>query len=152
MKVRLHFSESDALSQVDALVVERADGSAQRRVVVSLRGKPEEPILRLEGVSTREGAEALTGALLWIERTSLPALVDGEYYLVDLVGCDVFAPDGETRIGRVTGVRPDPSVDTALIALKDGRAVELPLVDAFVGRVDTTGRRLELASEDGLID
>ncbi len=50
---------------------------------------------------TREGAQALRGLRLYIERDRLPPAEDeDEFYLVDLIGLEVVSPSGEA-IGRV---------------------------------------------------
>lgn len=149
LKLRLDFEGSRALHDVEQIVVVSRRGEAARRAVESVRGSAKGLIVALEGVDTREDADALRGATVWVSRQSQPPLEPGEYYLVDLVGCDVvFA--GQV-MARVKQVRPDPSVDTMVIELEDGTIAEVPIVDAWVGEVDVEARRVELLSEDGII-
>ena len=51
-------------------------------------------VVRLEGVSTREAAAALTGRQIEIERSRLPQAAPGTWYQVDLVGCRVVNEEG----------------------------------------------------------
>jgi ribosomal 30S subunit maturation factor RimM len=76
-------------------------------------------------------------------------LAAGEYYLSDLVGAEVVAPDGV--VGKVVELGLHPSVDTLIIETADGTRVEQPMVETWVKSVDTTGGRVELSSRDGLI-
>lgn len=149
LKVRLDYEGSRALDGAQSVVVVPRRGEAERRTVESVRGNAKGLILALEGVETREDADALRGAVLWVSRESQPPLAPGEYYLVDLVGCDVVLA-GQV-MARVKQVRPDPSVDTMVIELADGALGEVPIVDAWVGEVDIARRRVELLSEDGII-
>jgi ribosomal 30S subunit maturation factor RimM len=48
-------------------------------------------------------------------------------------------------------VRPDPSVDTMILTMNDGSRAEVPIVDAWVGEVDTTDRTVKLLNDDGII-
>jgi len=149
VKLHLHFEGSTSLDAVEYVVLEPEKGPAQRLQLESVRGSAKGPILAFVDVAGREGAEALRGAKVWIERAAAPPLEDGEYYLVDLVGCDVSL-EGKS-IAKVTGVRPDPSVDTMILKLMDGEVAEVPIVEAWVGEVDVNAKTVELLSEDGLI-
>jgi 16S rRNA processing protein RimM len=149
LKVHLHFEDSTALQECESVVVEPTQGKAQRYSVESLRGSAKGPILALAGVQGREAADALRGAKLWVERDAVEPLAEGEYFLVDLPGSEVEY-EGEV-IATVTGVRPDPSVDTMLVEMKDGTAAEIPILDIWVGDVDTDKKRVQLLSLDGII-
>src|SRR5690606_39102777 len=123
--------------------------------ITSVRATGKGVLLGLEGVTDCDGAEALRGYRLFVERAALPPLEPGEYYLADLVGCAVElsagAEGGPRKIGVVRQVRPDPSVDTLVIEAPDGGLVEQPLGDSWVASVDVASRRVELSNEDGLI-
>lgn len=149
LKVHLHFEGSESLWEVDEVIIERPSGKRQTMKVEAVRGTSKIPILVLEAVTTREGAEELRDSLVWVDRAHLAPLEPGEYYLVDLVGCDVFLA-GE-KLGKITQVRPDMTIDTLVIELLDGSVAEQPLLDAWVGPVDIASRRVELLSDDGLI-
>jgi 16S rRNA processing protein RimM len=47
-------------------------------------------ICAVDGVGDRTAAESLRGTELFVERDSLPAPADGEYYQADLIGMKVF--------------------------------------------------------------
>ena len=55
----------------------------------------------LEGLSDRDEAEQLRGTEIAIPRDLLPATEAGEFYWMDLVGCEVFDTDG-LRLGIAT--------------------------------------------------
>lgn len=150
LKVRLFFEESVALDSTERVTLRSPKGALRECAVEAVRGTRKAPILALVEVRSREDAEALRDYDVLVERSALPPLEPGEYYLADVVGCDVFVSD--RRIARVVAVRPDPSVDTLVLEDEAGKRFEQPLLDHFVARVDVGGRRVELASEDGLID
>ena len=45
--------------------------------------------VKIEGVTTRNDAEALVGAEFYVPRSALPELDEEEFYLSDLIGLDV---------------------------------------------------------------
>ncbi len=149
LKVRLHFAGSRALWNIEKLLIAPPGSSARHYDVESVRGGAKGIILALREVDTREAADALRESVLWVERTALEPLQEGEYYLVDLVGCQVFCRG--TLVGAVRDVRPDPSVDTMIVRLVNGGSADLPIVDAWVESVNIPAQRVELRSLDGLI-
>ncbi len=149
LKVKLHFEGSDSLAAADSVLLRHPDGRVTSHAVESARASGKFALLILEGVAGRNQAEALREAVVLVQRSVLPPLEEGEYYLVDLVGCSVYLA-GEV-FGVIRAVRPDPSVDTLVIETTAGETVEQPLGDAWVGAVDVAARRVELLNDDGLI-
>jgi 16S rRNA processing protein RimM len=59
----------------------------------------------VEGVTERNGAEALRGTELWVNKDSLPAIEDkNTFYYTDLVGLKTLDEDGN-EIGKVISVQ-----------------------------------------------
>lgn len=156
IEVRLYWPESTALLEAESVVLNApaAPGAeAVQRIcrVRYARATPKGVLLCLHEVADRDAADALKGWTVSLERTVMPPLEPGEYYLCDTVGSDVLAPDG-TRIGKVGALRLYPSVDALLIEREGGGQAEQPLVDAFVREVDVVQKRIVLASLEGLIE
>ena len=105
--------------------------------IVRRAGTDEKPILRLEGVADREGAEALRGQDLMVPREEAPPLEDDEWYGADLVGCWVV--DGCEPVGEVEAFVPLPSCE----ALQVGDRL-IPLVKDAVRSVDLEKRVIEV--------
>ena len=129
----LHFAASDALSRAAHVVLVSATGSREM-ALRSVRPHGRGIVLGFEGVEDRDAALTLRGARLEMERSFLPPLAEGEYYLVDLVGAHVEGPEGP--VGIVTGIASHPSIASLVIRLVDGRTAEQPLAAHWVGRVD----------------
>lgn len=148
MRLALHFSGSEALERARSVFVVTSDG-AREVAVKGARPHGRAVLLSLEGVTDRNAAEALRGARIEMERSALPALADGEYYLVDLIGATVTGPDG--RVGEVTGIATHPSIACVEVRLSDGRQAEQMLSEPWVTRVDAVAGLIELSSLDGLV-
>ena len=105
------------------------------RTIVRLAGHDTRLILRIEGCSDREAADALRGRTLLIARTSAPELDADEWWAEDLEGLAVL--DGERRVGTVSRLLALPSCEV-LEVLRDGGGDPLliPLVSDAVRQVD----------------
>ena len=106
------------------------------RVIARLAGTSERPIVRLEGASSREDAEALRGADLLV-----PArLEEDEFWARDLVGCAVV--DGSRVVGTVERMVALPSCE----ALEVGELL-IPMVRDAIRSIDLEARRIDVDME-----
>ena len=108
-------------------------------------------IVRLSGVHDRDGAEALGGTLLYVERSRLPEPGEGEFYRADLVGM-VVEDTGGGAIGTVAAVHNFGAGDLIEVAREGGGTVLLPFTRDIVPEVDARGRRLVADPPPGLLD
>ncbi len=116
----------------------------ERETVVTRRaGTDERPILRVEGVATREAAEALRGAELRCPRAQAPDLGDDEFWAEDLEGCRVV--DGAREVGVVRRLVGLPSCEVLEVDRAGGAGVLLvPLVRDAVRAIDVEAGRVDV--------
>jgi 16S rRNA processing protein RimM len=104
-------------------------------------------LVQLEGIVTRNDAEALRGQQVEIDREQLE-LDEDDILLADLVGCEVRRPDG-TPWGKIAAVEPGEHQD--LLVIHDGGVERLlPLVDAFVTEIDLENAVVTVDPPEGL--
>jgi 16S rRNA processing protein RimM len=111
--------------------------------IVRRAGTDERPIVRLEGVGSREAAEALRGTELLVPRAVAPALEEDEWWAEDLEGCRVV--DGARELGRVVRLVALPSCEALEVA--SGAAAEpflVPMVRDAVRRVDVGAQLIDV--------
>jgi 16S rRNA processing protein RimM len=106
------------------------------REIVRRAGTPERPILRLDGIDDRPGAESVRGEELLVDRADAPKLPAGEYWAEDLEGCAVVTPDGR-ELGHVQQMRALPSCEV----LEVGELL-VPMVADAVLEVSLERRRI----------
>jgi 16S rRNA processing protein RimM len=104
-------------------------------------GTAEKPILRLEGSTSREDAEALRGLELTVPRDD-SMLGDDEFWATDLAGCVVV--DGELEVGFVRRMSALPSVEVLEVDRPDGSELLVPLVRDCVRSIDVPARRIDI--------
>ncbi|MGW1159603.1 ribosome maturation factor RimM [Streptomyces sp. NPDC002513] len=109
-------------------------------------------LLRFEGVSDRNAAEALRNTLLIaeVDPDELPEGED-EYYDHQLIDLDVVTQDG-VEVGRITEVSHLPSQDLFVVARADGTEVMIPFVTEIVTEIDLQEQRAVIDPPPGLID
>lgn len=108
-------------------------------------------VFALKGIEAAESARELVGNLVFVRRDELPQPGENEYFVADLVGCEVVDLDG-IQIGRVAGVVHGPAHDWLEIRRAAGKEALLPVVSEFVRDVDVAGRRIVAAPPKGWLD
>ena len=98
-------------------------------------------IATLDGVGSREAAEALKGTRFWVARERLPRTEEDEFLYSDLIGMAVVGQDGQ-RLGTVTAVHDFGAGDVLDIALVPKGNLMVPFSRQAVPEVDVTGGKL----------
>ena len=150
VRVKLHNPDSDALASLDSVQLRFGKTPERTMKIQGARHTAKGALVKFVGVVDMDAAEALRDYVVLADRALLPPLQPGEYYLSDLVGATVSGPEG--TIGTVREVCIHPTIETIVIDRAEGGSVELPLVDEWLGKVDTEAGQIELLSLDGLLD
>ena len=119
--------------------------------VESVRVQKNMVILKLEGISDRDRAEALRGRELYVTEEDLPELPQGQYYVRDIIGMAVREENG-TFLGEVTDVIQNTAQDIFEVQKQGGKKVLIPKVDEFVLNIDIEKKEILVRLIDGLMD
>ena len=119
-------------------------GMVSGRRIVRRAGTAEKPILRLEGSTSRDDAEALRGVELTVPRDD-GMLEEDEFWASDLEGCEVV--DGAVSVGFVRRMSALPSVEVLEVDRPDGSELLVPLVRDCIRSIDVEARRIDIDLE-----
>jgi len=112
------------------------------RVIERRSGTDAKPIIRLSGCTSRNDSDALRGAVMTVPRSDVPDLGDDEWWVSDLVGCQVS--DGEVRIGTVTDVLGLPSCEALQVEREVGGVLLVPVIGDALRNVDLKTRSIDI--------
>ncbi len=105
---------------------------------------------RIDGVVTKEDADALRNTNLYADRAVMPSLPDDEYYYADLMGLTVVDTGGVT-LGKVKNVMDHGAGDLLEITVSgQSETVLLPFTQAAVPTVDIGAGRIVADPPEGL--
>lgn len=116
-------------------------------------------LIRFAGVTDRDAAELLRGAVLEVPREDVPAPPEDTWYYFQLLGCRCHdAREGD--LGEVVDVREDGGGVLLDVreAKEDGRRLLIPFVKALVRSVEPAdpespgSGRIELTLPEGLVE
>ncbi|SFJ37896.1 ribosome maturation factor RimM [Celeribacter neptunius] len=107
---------------------------------------------RIDGVETKEQADALKGETLYADRDALPSLPDDEFYHADLIGLTVLDTGGNT-LGTVRNVLNHGAGDLLEVQAPGlSTTVLLPFTLVNVPTVDLTAGRIIADPPEGLFE
>jgi 16S rRNA processing protein RimM len=108
-------------------------------------------LLRLEGVDSREAAEAVRNTELLVDVADLPEIEDPDsFYDHQLVGLSARLPD-DSVLGEVIAVRHEAQ-DLLVVRRPEGGDVLIPFVSAIVPTVDLDGGFIVVDPPEGLLE
>jgi 16S rRNA processing protein RimM len=139
--VRTYDPASDALDDVERVLVRTRAGEERILRIESLRPTPKETLLVFEAVEGRTQAEALVGAAVFVFREDLEPPAEGEFFQGDLVGLTAVDESGNV-LGRVEEIWNTGEVPTLVIRAEGREELAVPFIDDFVPTVDIPAGRL----------
>lgn len=102
-EVRLRAFTADPKALLTYRELKRADGSPGL-TLLSGRVAGDGLIARTREIDVKEAADALRGLELYAPRSAMPPPEEDEFYLTDLIGLEVQAPDGRA-LGRIKALQ-----------------------------------------------
>ncbi|MCP9001379.1 ribosome maturation factor RimM [Pseudarthrobacter sp. RMG13] len=129
-------------------VVEPA--SAGPLIVEGARWNKDILLLAFEGIETRNQAEALRGAKLFIETEELGEDDDEGWYEHELVGLE--ARVGSQVVGKIAALHTLPVQDLLVVETPDGKEILVPFVEQIVPEVNVADGFVLLTPPHGLFE
>jgi 16S rRNA processing protein RimM len=132
----------------------RPPGDAQERICVidSVREHSGRLLMRLAGVTDRNGADALRGTVFVVDSEDLPPIDDpDEFYDHQLEGLRVVTTDGRL-VGNVNEVLHTAAGELLSVTPETGGEVLVPFVSAIVIAVSLDDQTIEIDPPEGLLE
>ena len=102
----------------------------------------------LEGVDTVEGAMALKGKTVHIDRADV-TLPEGRHFLADLIGLRVVDADSGAELGVLTEVLTPPAHQVYVVKGPQGERL-IPAVEEFIVETNVDGGYLRVRLIEGM--
>jgi 16S rRNA processing protein RimM len=131
VKVYSYSGESDRFETLETVTV---DG--RQLEIQAVKYSRNMPVLKLEGVNSRDDAERLRGKEVFMDEEDLEELPEGEYYIRDLIGMEVIREESGERLGILRDVLTDRPQDLYVVETGKGRRIMIPGVDEFIRTID----------------
>lgn len=126
--------ESETLKKGSKVELRDIEGNARYLTIENIRYQPNKTLVLFKGYDSPEQAAELVGLRVGVDESQLPQLEEGEFYLEQLMGCEVVDTEG-LEVGKVKRLYSN-GAQTVVVIAKGYQLTEIPLVDAFFVSVD----------------
>ena len=107
-------------------------------------------LMKLEGIDTPEQADLLRQSYLLVDREDEEPLEEGVYYIVDLLGLEVYTDDNKL-LGKVEDIFNTGSNDIYVVKDEMGKQILLPGIPDVLKNVDLEKGKITVHLIPGLI-
>ena len=107
-------------------------------------------LLKLEGIVNPEQAELLKNAYLEVDREDAIPLREGQYFIVDLIGLEVYTDEGNL-LGKVEDIYNTGANDIYVVKDELGKQILLPGIKEVINQVDLDNEKIIVHLIPGLI-
>ena len=118
--------------------------------IEQVRYNKNQVLLKLEGIDSIEEAEKYRNFYLKTEKESQEDLGEDTYYIVDLIGLDVYWDKNE-YLGKIEDVFPTGSNDVYVVKDNLGKQILIPAIADVVKEVDLKNKKMTINLIPGLI-
>ncbi len=144
LRVYPHTDFPERFADLDTVALQCGEEPVRRVKILAAHVLGRRIILQLEGVETREQAEALRGVKLFIPKSWAVPLAEDEYYHYQLLGLQVVTTTGE-ELGAITQIHATGANDVYETPL-----ALIPAVKEYIREIDLEQGRMVVEARRGL--
>ena len=150
IKATLTADELSWLQDAKKVWLEVKDEAPRQIEIEKISAGGPELRLKIKGISDRDAADALRGATLSVEASTLPEPQDGRFWVHQVIGYTV-QDKRRGEIGVLKSIIPTGANDCLEIQGKETETFLVPLTDETFSAVDHQARRIDMDLLDGSI-
>ena len=107
-------------------------------------------LIKFKGIDKVEQAEMLRNSYLTVSRDSVEKLEEGRFYIVDLLGLEVYT-DEQVLLGTLEDIFNTGSNDIYVVKDKQGKQILLPAIQDVIKQIDIENKKIIVHLLPGLI-
>lgn len=119
--------------------------------VENVRYKGNLVIMKIKGIDRVEDAEKFVGKDIYVSRDESFELEEGEFFIADMIGIDVYTVSGE-KVGVLKEVLQYAANDVYVIKNEEGKEYLIPAVMKFVPEIDIEEGKMIIDPIKGMLD
>ncbi len=107
-------------------------------------------LIKFKGIENPEDANLLRESYLLVDRANEKPLEEGTYYIVDMIGLDVYTDENEL-LGKLEDIFNTGSNDIYVVKNELGKQILLPAIDDVLKEIDMENKKVIVHLIPGLI-
>ena len=149
VKIKPYTDDNNRFNRLKKIYISNKNGKKEYQIQ-EIKYHKNMVLMKLEGVDTPEQADLLRQSYLLVDRADEEPLEEGVYYIVDLLGLEVYTDDNKL-LGKVDDIFNTGSNDIYVVKDEMGKQILLPGIPDVLKNVDLEKGRITVHLIPGLI-
>ena len=105
--------------------------------IIDIKFSKNQAIVSFKNIKNVDEADKLRNKYIYVKKDSLEELEDDTYYLIDLIGLDVYETkeSQEKLLGELIEIKQDSPTDIYVIKLKN-KNIMIPAIKEYIKKID----------------
>ena len=149
VKIKPFTDDVEQFEQLQTIYIEKKN-SKKEYEIEEVKYHKNMILLKLKGIENPEQAETLRESYVLISREKAKKLEEGTYYIVDMIGLEVFTEEGE-KLGILEDIFNTGSNDIYVVKNDLGKQILLPAIEEVIKKIDIENKKIIVHLIKGLI-
>ena len=149
VKVKPFTDDIRRFDELKTVYVERKDNQTEYEIE-EVKYHKDMVLIKFKGIDKIEQAELLRNSYLSISRDSVEELEEGRYYIVDMLGLEVYT-DEQILLGTLEDIFNTGSNDIYVVKDEKGKQILLPAIQDVIKQIDIENKKMIVHLLPGLI-
>ena len=149
VKIKPFTDDINRFDKLKKIYIKNKDGKKEYQIQ-EVKYHKNMVLMKLEGIDTVEQADLLRQSYLLVNRDDEEPLEEGVYYIVDLIGLEVYTDEG-VLLGNVDDIFNTGSNDIYVVKDGKGKQILLPGIPDVIKDVDLEKGRITVHLIPGLV-
>lgn len=149
VKVKPFTDNIERFSNLEKIYIKNKSGQTEYKIQ-EVKYHKNMVLIKFEGIENPEQADLLRNSYLMVDRETEEPLEAGRYYIVDMIGLDVFTDDNE-YLGKLEDIYNTGSNDIYVVKNELGKQVLLPAIEDVIKNIDMDNKKVIVHLIPGLV-
>lgn len=149
VKVKPFTDNIERFSNLEKIYIKNKSGQTEYKIQ-EIKYHKNMVLIKFEGIENPEQADLLRNSYLIVDRETEEPLEPGRYYIVDMIGLDVFTDDNE-YLGKLEDIYNTGSNDIYVVKNELGKQVLLPAIEDAIKNIDMDNKKVIVHLIPGLV-
>lgn len=149
VKVKPFTDNIERFSNLEKIYIKNKSGQTEYKIQ-EVKYHKNMVLIKFEGIENPEQADLLRNSYLIVDRETEEPLEAGRYYIVDMIGLDVFTDDNE-YLGKLEDIYNTGSNDIYVVKNELRKQVLLPAIEDVIKNIDMDNKKVIVHLIPGLV-
>lgn len=149
VKVKPFTDNIERFSNLEKIYIKNKSGQTEYKIQ-EIKYHKNMVLIKFEGIENPEQADLLRNSYLIVDRETEEPLEPGRYYIVDMIGLDVFTDNNE-YLGKLEDIYNTGSSDIYVVKNELGKQVLLPAIEDVIKNIDMDNKKVIVHLIPGLV-